>query len=136
MNGSEAADERRRFPRVLRNVSIQIIDQFNPRTGDYSAGDKGEQSSRDISAGGMRFVSGIPFDVKSRLNLKIKIEGWAMRQKRVGVPMGMTSLAIMAMAEVVWCESSGSGKGYEVGVKFIDIFEEDHKALKEYLSAG
>ncbi|MFP4477612.1 MAG: PilZ domain-containing protein [Desulfatibacillaceae bacterium] len=129
--------ERRKYPRISGNISIQITDTFNPETGDYAAADEKTEDgtpSKDISAGGMCFFSASRLEPRTRLNLKIKIEGWAAStSRRMSLPIDVSKVPLMAMGEVVWCRAADGGDGYEVGVKFIDIFEDDHKVLKKYL---
>ena len=40
---------------------------------------------------------------------------------------------LTAIGEIVWCTPTTNGTGYEIGVKFVDIYEDDYKALTKYL---
>ena len=40
---------------------------------------------------------------------------------------------LTAIGEVVWLREDPSGDGYEVGIKFLNIYEDDYRALMKYL---
>ena len=42
---------------------------------------------------------------------------------------------LTVVAEVIWCSESGNAGGYDTGVKFINVYEDDMIALDKYFSS-
>ena len=71
------------------------------------------------------------------LSLEIKLTGWQYHKKSVSslLDPAKATAPLTAIAEVIWSRKLSGGRGYEVGVKFIDIYEDDYKALKKHLDS-
>lgn len=130
--------ERREYPRFTKNISIQINNRTYTgakRLEDDPNGNAKPQKAmgENISIGGLCFVSQIPYEINSVLGLIIRIADLEEEKKRVAMYLAVSSIPIAAEGEVVRCIKKEDGSGYEIGIKFIDIYEDDHKILMKYL---
>lgn len=122
--------DKRRFPRISRNIDIEVSELTFP----FSEAPVQKEASVDIGGNGIRFTSSVPYEVKALLNLKINIIGWEGFKKPFSKLVNISSDACLtAVAEVVWCHEVEEGQSYELGVKFLNIYEDDYEALMRYL---
>jgi len=91
--------------------------------------------AKDIANNGICFEVPSELATKTLLSLKIGLPGWQHHKKNVTAIVDDAAAAapLTAIAEVVWSKKLSSGKGYSIGVKFLDIYEDDFNALKNYL---
>ncbi|MEW5734228.1 MAG: PilZ domain-containing protein [Thermodesulfobacteriota bacterium] len=120
--------DKRKFPRVPGRVAIQV----NPlvRSLDRSAG--ALASAKDISGSGMCFQGGDAYAPGTRLSLSIRLPG--SRGNAASAPEPPS--AIQAIAVVVWCRPEEETQDFSVGIRFVDIYEADYRALTSYLKGG
>jgi len=122
--------DKRKFTRISRNIDIEISQLTFPLSDVVTK--KG--TSINIGGNGIRFTSSEPFDPQTILNLKINIIGWEGFKKPFSKFINLSSDSCLgAVGEVVWCNESPENDGYELGVKFTNIYEDDYKALMRYL---
>ena len=103
------------------------------------------QSNKDNEAGTTINIAkqGICFSVPTQYNsgdilsLSMKLNGWHRHRK------GLTAIlsnelsktdVLTVVAEVVWTKTSTESSGYDIGVKFINVYEDDMVALEKYFS--
>ncbi len=130
MNTSQQSKDKRKFSRISRNIDIEVSKLTFPFTDAVTK--KG--ASVDIGGNGIRFTTAEPFEPKTIINLKINIIGWEGFKKPFSKLVDITSEAYLrAVGEVVWCNENAEKDGYELGVKFTNIYEDDYKALMRYL---
>jgi len=91
---------------------------------------------RNLSEEGICFSLETPYSPKDQLCLSIDLVGWQHHKKGVAllVNESLASAPLTAIAEVVWCRKLPADNRVEIGAKFLDIFEDDLKALKIYLA--
>lgn len=78
--------------------------------------------TRDLSLGGVRFISDNFIPAHSVLRLEIKLE------------YGHFEKTIYAIARLIWIREIFDDERYEVGAEFIDISGEDLKFLSDYFN--
>lgn len=124
--------DKRKFPRISRNIDIEVSLLTFPLSDAVIK----NGASINIGGNGIRITSSDPYDPKTMLNLKINIIGWEGFKKPFSKFIDISSDACLrAVGEVVWCNKSAKDNGYELGIKFLNIYEDDSKALIRYLKA-
>jgi len=124
--------DKRKFPRISRNIDIEVSLLTFPLSDAVIK----NGASVNIGGNGIRITSSDPYDPKTILNLKINIIGWEGFKKPFSKFVDISSNACLTVVgEVVWCNKSANNNGYELGVKFLNICEDDSKALIRYLKA-
>ena len=123
--------DKRRFLRIGRNVPIDVNRLSYPVDESTAQGGEG----RDVSGGGMRFWVPVPYEPRARLMITIKIQGFRLLRGEAGADSSEET-ALSAVAEVVWCKTSDSGQGFDVGIRFVDMAAADYKALKRFLESA
>ena len=114
-------EEKRRFLRLSVNVEVNFSVLDERQACAYST------ASKNLSAGGICIVSFRPVLAGSLLDLRFAIPG--------------LDRFILSKGKVVWVSELNVGgvksdKGYELGVEFIDIKEEDRKKIQDYTVSG
>ncbi len=119
----------RKFPRMPAPLKVKASVLSYPVLEDENIKGIG----KNISQNGIRFISPVFYDPKTPLNLKISIPGWNEYKKPFSVLVDLSKDDFLtAIGEVVWCRKNGNNQ-YEIGVKFINIYEDDYKALCSYI---
>ena len=125
--------DNRDFPRLPKEVSVTITKL------EYPFSTEADESGvlKNIAKGGLCLAVANPYESGSRLSLKINLKGWRRYLKSVTAIVDdsagtVATTPLTAIAEVVWMSPSPDG-GYEIGVKFLDIYEDEYNALKKYL---
>jgi hypothetical protein len=123
--------EQRAYPRIPKEVPIEIQKVEYPLAD--GAGEMGV--GKDIADNGICFETRTEFEPETLLSLKISLPGWQHHKRNVTSILDDTAAAapLTAIAEVVWSKKLSSGEGFNVGVKFLDVYEDDFNALKKYL---
>ena len=126
--------DKRDYPRLPKEVPLTITKLEYPFSTEV------DESGvlRDIAKGGIGFTVANAYEPGTRLSLKINLKGWRRYVKSVVSIIDdsagtVENTPLTAIAEVVWMIPSPDGNGYEIGVKFLDIYEDEYKALKKYL---
>ena len=131
MNQPKASEDKRAFPRIPKDVSIQI------KNLAYSLLEepREEGECKNIAIGGIGFTVPTPYEPKSVLSLKIFLKGWRHHIKNVSsiVDPSTATAPLTAIAEVVWSKRQSDARKYEVGAKFLDVYEDDYVAFKKHL---
>ncbi len=131
MSGVEHQHERRNYPRISKEVKIEISEVSYPLakdTGEYGF-------SKNIGAGGICFTLSTPFSPGTIVSAKIYLSRWQKYRRSFLQTLDVTTASepLTAIGEIIWCSPMINGSGYEVGMKFLDIYEDDYKALTRYL---
>ena len=123
----------RECSRIPRGVHIEVKKIEYPLSND--SGEKG--TSRNIAKQGICFTVPICYEPGEILSLSMKLKGWHRHRK------GLTAVlndelsktdVLTVIAKVIWAKASTSVDGYDIGVKFINIYEDDMDALEIYFS--
>ncbi len=127
------AQNNRRFPRVPKSVNMTV------RRLQYPLADvpKTPAITKNVATVGVCFVTTELYETGILLSLDIDLRGWQQYLENVFsvIDAGTITRPLTAIAEVVWVQNLTNNKGYKVGVRFQDIYEDDLKALQKYLTA-
>ncbi|MBL0731446.1 MAG: PilZ domain-containing protein, partial [Desulfosarcina sp.] len=124
----EIEKEQRTFVRIPNSIRINIGKIIYPLPQSHEA----EGIGKNISEGGVCFSSLSSYQPGTKLNLKMEIKGWKNYKKSFSMIFdGADKAPLSVIAEVVWCTtvpagSKHKGSEYEIGVKFLDIYEDDY----------
>ena len=131
-DGEKTGAERREYPRLSRQVSVTVKKLEYP----MSNGSGETTMTRDLGQKGACFVVSELYDPGTIVNLEIGLRGWQHHLRSISsiVDADTMSKPLTVIAEVMWSKQCVDGKGYEVGVRFNDIYEDDYQAFKTYLS--
>lgn len=123
-------DDKRAYTRIPSEATVETTLLTYPL--DAADGEQG--LSKNISVEGICIITPKAFANGDILSLKIDLPGWQRYKRNITAIVDDTEAAapLTAVVEVVWCQPSSS-RGYELGVKFRDIYSDDHEALKNYL---
>ena len=133
MNDLSTDKEKRKFPRIPKEVPINVKKLAYPLPEGPGEGGIG----KNLGENGICFSTPTSYEPKTMLSLEIKLTGWKHHKKSVSSMLDplATTAPLTAIAEVVWSRKLSGSQGYEVGVKFADIYEDDYKALKKHLGS-
>lgn len=87
----------------------------------------------DLSEGGVRLLCGTPFAVEVLLQMAVKIEGWQRHTasfSRYDDEGG--SRPLTALGKVVRSAPADGGE-FEIGVQFVDIWDDHWRAVRLFL---
>ena len=122
--------ERRSFMRLPKNTRVEYHRLKYPL--DYKNIE--EATVKNIGGGGLLFESNHIIDVGTILQLDITLQGWhKFRPGFLKVHESSISRPVTAIAEVVRVDEIIREKRYEIGVKFVNIYEDDLKGLIEFM---
>ncbi|PIE72595.1 MAG: hypothetical protein CSA20_07065 [Deltaproteobacteria bacterium] len=121
----------RKNVRVAKTATLKVKRLTYPLTSD--PGEEGIVIN--VSEEGVCFHAETGYSEKDQLCLSIDLPGWQQHRKGVSllVDESLVSAPLTAIVEVVWAKKLPDGDGIEIGARFVDIFEDDLKALKTYL---
>ena len=126
-------EDKRSFSRVPNKASIEVCRLSFP----VNIKTEGIGKGIDIGAGGICFVYPEPFQPGQVLALKIDLRGWEAHKRPHSMFVDMASeRPFTAIGEIVWSHASETGDGFEMGMKFTGVDEDDRKALIRYLSTA
>lgn len=123
----------RECTRIPRGVLIEIKKLEYPISNE-----SGEKSTtRNIAKRGICFSATTQYKPGETLSINIRLKGWHRHRK------GLTAIlndelsktdVLTVIAEVMWSKKSARVNGYDIGVKFINVYEDDLIALEKYFS--
>ncbi|MCI5146201.1 MAG: hypothetical protein D3923_11895 [Candidatus Electrothrix sp. AR3] len=124
---------RRECPRVCRQVTLQVTKLQYPMT-DLEAK---PATTKDMAETGLCFRTEELYDNGTVLQLAIDLRGWHhyLQTTATIVDASVLSRPLTAIAEVIWAKELPQDEegGYNIGVRFKDIYEDDLLAFKKYL---
>ena len=124
----------RQFERIPETVAITVRKIVYPMTDEAAVAAVG----KNISAGGICFTVPRAYEPGDLLSLQINLTGWQRhKQSYAAVIDDELALApLTVVAKVAWCHAQTDQGGYEIGGVFENVYEDDFRALKQYLSFG
>ncbi len=131
-DNTEIKQEKRRFARIPGKIPIEISSLTYPLPLEPD----GAGIGKDIGGGGICFILPSEYKPGTICGLKMDLKGWRNYKKTFYIFQGKISeQPLSAIGEIVWCRAMAGRSGYEVGLKFLDIYEDDYQALMKYLEA-
>ena len=129
MEKQTSVDERRKYQRVPKEVSVQINKITYPINDNEFASGK----SMNISQGGVLLNLTDEYQPGDILQIKVTLPGWRKNHPGfINVMEDSIGSPFSAICEVV--RSSREGDLYATAVKFVNIDKDDFTALNKYLS--
>lgn len=123
-------DERRRYPRLEKKSSLQVqILSYDPQPEQQVS------EYRDVGGGGMKFMSDRAYAVGTLLKIQAKVPGWGSFVGGFRSPQDKETRNLVAVAEVVRSSPDDDNSVHEIAVKFVNLYESDHRALIEYINS-
>jgi len=123
----------RECARIPRGFLIDVKKLEYPLSNE-----SGEKSTtRNIARRGICFSSPTLYKPGETLSINIRLKGWHRHRK------GLTAILndelsktdmLTVIAEVMWSKRSAGINGFDIGVKFINVYEDDLVALEKYFS--
>ncbi|MEN8189177.1 MAG: PilZ domain-containing protein [Thermodesulfobacteriota bacterium] len=132
MSQSKDPSDNRKFQRVPKKVTMTVKKLEYPVSGN-----SGEPAmTKNMANRGVCFNTAESYENGTLLNLEIDLRGWQHYLKNVFsiVDAATVTKPLTAIAEVAWSKKLGKGEGYEIGVRFTDIYEDDYQAFQRYLN--
>ncbi|MFP4475450.1 MAG: PilZ domain-containing protein [Desulfatibacillaceae bacterium] len=124
--------DNRQFPRIDKDVPINITRVVWPVPRTPEATGQGV----NISAGGICLAAPVAYRPGEVLSLEINLPGLVDHKKPHSLFVDASSVPpLTAVGEVVWCRDCGDGASWEIGLRFVDIYEDDRNTLNRYLEA-
>jgi len=123
----------RECTRIPKQVQIEI------KKIEYPLSDNSleQGTTLDIAEHGICFTSPTQYEPGKMLSLDMKINGWHRHRKALKTILNQEpekADILTVIAEVIWAKKSTDNNGYDIGVKFINVYEDDIIALKKYFS--
>ena len=131
MNKTQPLEDRRNFPRISKETSIEVNELSYPLPRE--PGQNG--LSRNIGAGGICFTTNASYNPGTVLSIKINLLGWQRYKNSFTKALDISSSRepLAGIGRVIWCQELEGEDGYDIGLEFVDIYEDDYKALMRYL---
>lgn len=122
--------EKRDFLRVPKEAPVEVSELTYP----LPERDECTVLGKNLSCGGICILATSEYKPGTVLSLKISLAGFHGFKKKTMVIDTSSIAPLTVIGEVVWCMMGTDETGFEVGVKFLDIYEDDTIALECYLS--
>ena len=123
----------RECTRVPKEIQIEIKKIEYPLSNE--SGENG--TTKDIAQQGICFTAATKYEQGTMLSLNMKINGWHRHRKGLKAILSnelSEADLLTVIAEVVWVKDASDNVGYDIGVKFTNIYEDDIVALEKYFS--
>ncbi len=122
--------DRRQFTRIPLGATVG----FQELT--FSGIPEASQSVfKDVSAGGLLLSSARDYPLSTLLKLEVHIPGWGKTQHTFGPATEKDVRPLVAVGQVVRVEQMDSG-GFELGIKFLNVYPDDWAALLKFIAAA
>ena len=113
--------------RIPRKFKVEIAQLAFP----LDSQEKIIVESADISAGGLRIVCNKMFACADKVQVKVYIASF--NKFHPGFLKALESDVgqyLQAVAEVAWVSNAPGAQRYKIGLKFLDVYEDDWHALR------
>ncbi len=131
--GSERRKHIRHYKKIIVQINNRSHNVSHMLDGDASNQANETVQGKNISLGGLCFNSPAPYELNTVMGLIVRISDLDEAKKRLPMYLAVSSIPIAAEGEVVRCLELPDGAGYEIGIKFVDIYEDDYRILMKHL---
>lgn len=122
--------ERRQFQRIPMEATLSF-QELSFHKGEAPA----SSHYRDVSIGGLLVDSPRAYPLGTLLKLGLRVPGWGRFQNHFGPTQEADARPLVALGQVVRIEQLDEG-GYELGVKFQNVYPDDLEALVKFVKAA
>jgi hypothetical protein len=131
MNENKDCPDKRSSPRISEEVVVDV----NIISYPFKEGSGEQGMLKDVAEGGLSFKSSVPYEPGTLLQLKIHLAGWQRHKKSYTriIDDHVAVAPLTAIAKVVRCHFIPDKNNYEIGGKFVDIYEDDYQAMTKHL---
>ncbi len=122
--------ERRRYERLPKNFRVEVREFKFPLAQQRPH----EVCCTDISSGGLRVECPDRFEQGDKVTVKIHIP--SLNKYHPGflkVFETDSGQYLQAIAEIMWVEERGDEPGYALGIRFLDVDQDDWRALSNLI---
>jgi len=132
MDQKETGMCRRDFPRIPKQATMTVRRLEYPMTNVETK----TAITKDLAQLGVCFTSSELYEPGAVLNLDIDLRGWQHYLQNTASILDAATMSkpLTAIAEVVWSKKLSADQGYEIAVRFKDIYEDDLQAFHKYLA--
>jgi c-di-GMP-binding flagellar brake protein YcgR len=123
------SQERRQFRRIPLEASLSF-QELSFHKGEAPA----TCCYKDVSGGGLLVDSPRAYPLGTLLKLELRVPGWGRYQNHFGPVQDADVRPLVALGMVVRVEQMDTD-GYELGVKFQNVYPDDLEALVKFLEA-
>jgi hypothetical protein len=121
--------ERRLFRRVPLGATVSFQE-----LSFHKGGEPEMAAYKDVSSGGLLLASAHAVPLGTLIKMEIKVPGWGKHQHAFGSPSEHDMRPLVALGQVVRVEQLEDG-GFELGVKFQNVYPDDLAALTRFVDA-
>jgi hypothetical protein len=89
---------------------------------------------KDVSGGGLLLSAPREYPLGTLLKLEVRVPGWGRYQNTFGSPSDKDGRPLVAVGQVVRVEQMDAG-GFELGIKFLNVYPDDWAALLKFIQA-
>ena len=122
--------ERRQFTRIPLGATVG----FQELTF-AGAPEPSESVFKDVSGGGLLLSTPREYPLGTLLKLEVRIPGWGRHGHTFGPSREKDARPLVAVGQVVRVEQMDAG-GYELGIKFLNVYPDDWAALLKFIEAA
>lgn len=123
--------EKRQYRRIPLGATVNFQELTFQKEGEAA-----HTVYKDVSVGGLLVECDKPLPLGTLLKLELKVPGWGRHQNRFGPPGEGDLRPLVAVGEVVRLEKLEEDGGYELGVKFLNVYPDDLAALVKFIDAA
>lgn len=121
--------ERRQFRRVPMGASVSFQEL------SFHKGGEAEMTEyKDVSGGGVLLACAHSVPLGTLIKMEIKVPGWGRHQHAFGNASEHDLRPLVALGQVMRVEQMEEG-GFELGVKFQNVYPDDLAALMRFLES-
>ncbi len=122
--------ERRQFTRIPLGATVG----FQELTFS-GAPEPSESVFKDVSGGGLLLSTPREYPLGTLLKLEVRIPGWGRHQNAFDPVSDRETRPLVAVGQVVRVEQMDTG-GFELGIKFLNVYPDDWVALLKFIEAA
>ena len=122
--------ERRQFTRIPMGATVGFQELTFSGVPDSS-----QSVFKDVSGGGLLLSTAKEYPLGTLLKLEVRIPGWGRFQNTFGPAADKDGRPLVAVGQVVRVEQMDPG-GYELGIKFLNVYPDDWAALLKFIEAA
>lgn len=125
------SQDRRQYRRIPIGASVNFQELSFQKDSETL-----RTSYRDVSVGGLLVHSETEVPLGTLLKLECRVPGWGKHIHAFAAPGEAELKPLVAVGQVVRLEKLEEGQGFELGVKFLNVYPDDLSALMKFIEAS